>query len=101
MKDDKLRKITRIRSWAGDSLDRKPLRPILRERAATWRREMQFINRCQRRCKGFLVRVLVLGVAVMAVFIVMMNTGEVITVAVASERIADLLGAAAADTLAE
>lgn len=61
----------------------------------------QFLGKCVGRCRGFAVRVLILGVAVVAVFIVMLNTGELITVGVAAERLAEVVGAAAADTFAE
>lgn len=63
-----------------------------------WKR---YWKSCKHRCRGFLIRMGILLMSVLAILIVMANTGEVITLAIASERIAEVVGAAAADTLAE
>jgi len=57
--------------------------------------------RCARRCKNFAIRAGVITVALLAVFLVAINAGEVIPVSLAIERITEAFGFAAADALAD
>jgi hypothetical protein len=65
------------------------------------KRARKWVVRCAKRCKGFAIRAGITCLAVFAVLIVLANTGEAITVGVAFERLAEALGYATADTLAE
>jgi hypothetical protein len=58
-------------------------------------------DQCTRRCKGFLIRAGIVTLALIAVFVVMVNTGEQVPVSLAIERITEALGYAVADTLAD
>ena len=61
---------------------------------------MKYLNRCAKRCKGFLVRFGIVALALVAMYVVLLNTGEVVSFGEATSRIAEALGYAAADTLA-
>ena len=58
-------------------------------------------KRCMRRVKGFAVRAGIVVLALIAIFIVMVNTGEIVTFGLAVQRLTEALGYALADTLAD
>ena len=58
---------------------------------------MAYLKKCAKRCKGFAIRAGILFIALFAILVVAINTGEVITLGIAIERITEALGAAAAD----
>jgi hypothetical protein len=61
----------------------------------------KYLERCKHRCRGFAVRFGILLLAVLAILVVAVNTGEVVTFGIAVERLTEALGAAAADTMAD
>ena len=61
----------------------------------------QCLKRCMRRVKGFAVRAGIVVLALIAIFVVMVNTGEVVTFGLAVQRLTEALGYALADTLAD
>ena len=58
-------------------------------------------KRCMRRVKGFAVRGGIVVLAIIAIFTIMVLTGEVVTFGLAVQRLTEALGYALADTLAE
>jgi hypothetical protein len=60
-----------------------------------------YLKRCARRCKGFAIRFSILGLAVLAILLVMLETGEVVPFSLAVERLTEAFGAALADTVAD
>jgi hypothetical protein len=64
-------------------------------------RKRHWVIRCARRCKGFVIRAGIVTLAVLAVLIIMANTGEVVSIGIATERLTEALGMAAADTFAD
>jgi hypothetical protein len=64
-------------------------------------KQLQCLKKCVKRVKRFAMRSGIVLLAMFAVFVVMYNTGEVVPLALAIERIAEALGFSLADTLAE
>jgi hypothetical protein len=58
-------------------------------------------KRCLRRVKGFAIRGTIVVLAIAAIFVVMVFTGEIVTFGLAVQRLTEALGYALADTLAD
>ena len=65
------------------------------------RHHYQCLKRCMKRVKGFAVRGGIVVLAIIAIFTIMVLTGEVVTFGLAVQRLTEALGYALADTLAD
>ncbi len=58
-------------------------------------------RKCYKRYKGFAIRAGIILIALIAVLVVALGTGEEVTFSMAIQRMTEALGSAVADTLAE
>jgi hypothetical protein len=65
------------------------------------KRAIECGKRCMRRVKAFTVRAVIVLAALGAVFAVMVFTGELVPFSLVMERVAEALGYALADTMAD